>query len=298
MQRLISSRHLLDFLRPPPAKFLLKANKLQQDNCWQKMQELEQTLVGLGEQRHQYIQQHIKLVEEGERRKVDYQHFMEFVAQHKSLLELSIHNCELAEEATDCIDEVVSSGCNAIERRMREVEKEIEDLRIRVHEEYLAQFRQMYLTLGDLQYKKEANIASIDEKIQGAHMQQEMLMESLNPKAKEFSQMKKDLLTTKEDLQSQVGVLREKSTLYIEAFKPTEQALIHAGREFQHPVDQLAEMNEQRRAKLVAYQQLLIDEGNTDQALEQEKEQIDMMRLTYQTQKSGGGSPQRFDQAE
>eukprot|EP00756_Hemistasia_phaeocysticola_P016245 Hpha_TRINITY_DN15464_c0_g1::TRINITY_DN15464_c0_g1_i1::g.175818::m.175818 len=274
----------------------LKANKLQQDNCWQKMQELEQTLVGLGEQRYQHIQQHIKLVEEGERRKVEYQHFMEFVAQHKSLLELSIHNCELAEEITDCIDEVVSGGCNAIERRMREVEKDIEDLRVKAHEEYLGQFRSMYLTLGDLQYKKEANISAIDEKIQGAHMQQEMLMESLDPKAKEYSQIKKDLIKTKEDLQSQVGVLREKSTLYIEAFKPTEQALIHAGREFQHPVDQLAEMNEQRRAKLVAYQQLLIDEGNTDKEVEHEKEQIDMLRLTYQTNKSGGNSPQRFAQ--
>ena len=48
---------------------------------------------------------------------VEYQHFLEFVNQHKQLLQLTIKNCELAEEITDTVDEFISSGCNAIERR-------------------------------------------------------------------------------------------------------------------------------------------------------------------------------------
>eukprot|EP01065_Artemidia_motanka_P037761 TRINITY_DN4663_c1_g1_i1.p1 TRINITY_DN4663_c1_g1~~TRINITY_DN4663_c1_g1_i1.p1 ORF type:complete len:605 (+),score=185.43 TRINITY_DN4663_c1_g1_i1:186-2000(+) len=273
----------------------MKENQLQQDACWQKMAQLEKDLVSLGEQRHAHIQDHIRLVEEGEKRKVEYQHFMEFISQHKGLLELSVHNCDLAEEITDCIDEVISAGCNSVERRMREVESELEGLRVSVHEEYLEQFRHMYLTLGDLQYKKEATISAIEEKIQSAHMQQEMMMESLNPKAKEYSKLKKDLARTKEELEAQVGTLREKSTLYIEAFKPTEQALMHAGKDFVHPVRQLEDMNEQRHSKLRAYHQLLADESNTEAALDAERDQIDHLRLTAHTHKSG--SPQAVSPA-
>ena len=55
---------------------------------------------------------------------------------------------------------------------MRDVEKEIEAKKIEVHEEYLDSFRSMYLTIGDLHYKKERNMEELDKKIQLAHIQQ------------------------------------------------------------------------------------------------------------------------------
>lgn len=157
-----------------------------------------------------------------------------------------------------------------------------------MHGEYLSQFRGMYLTLGDLQYKKEANIAALEEKMEHARMQQEMMMESLNPKAKEYSALRKDLQKTRDDMESQVHTLREKSVLYIEAFEPTKQALLHAGKDFQHPVDELTTLNEQRRNKLIAYHQLLEEEAaGGAQDLDAEREQIDLLRLTYQSQPRG-----------
>eukprot|EP00662_Eupelagonemidae_sp_cell21_P009067 gene9067-6027_t len=126
----------------------------------------------------------------------------------------------------------------------------------------------MYLTLGDLQYKKEANIQALEEKIQVASMQQEMYMESLNPKAKEYSQLKRDLGKMKGELEQQVDQIREKAVLYIEAFKPTEHALIEAGRHFRHPVEQLKENNQNRKHKLVAYHQLVGGAEEGGEALE------------------------------
>eukprot|EP01062_Namystynia_karyoxenos_P083135 TRINITY_DN949_c2_g1_i1.p1 TRINITY_DN949_c2_g1~~TRINITY_DN949_c2_g1_i1.p1 ORF type:complete len:608 (+),score=281.44 TRINITY_DN949_c2_g1_i1:117-1940(+) len=272
----------------------LKENLLEQDACWSKIESLEQELQQLGQLRTEAVTRHIKALEQNESRRVEYQHFMDFALQHKRLLELTIHNCELAEETTDLIDEVVSAGCNAIESRMRETEREIADLRLGAHEHYLQHFRQMYLTLGDLRYKKEANIQALEEKIQVAHMQQEMYMESLNPKAKEYSQLKKDLGKMREELDSQVSQIREKETLYIEAFKPTEKALTEAGREFLHPVQELLEINQKRKDKLTAYHRLVTGEGEGDEALEAERQQIERDRqlLLQDRPRTSGGTEQ------
>jgi len=257
---------------------LLKQNLLAQDSCWSEIEGLERKLVQLGNERTELITRRIKDVEDNEARRVEYQHFMSFALQHKKLLELTIHNCEIAEEATDVVDEVVSTGCNAVEARMREVECELEDLRLGAHEHYLTHFRSMYLTLGDLRYKKEANIEALDEKMQVAHMQQEMYMESLNPKAKEYSQMKKDIGKLKEDLQTQVGQIKQKEVLYVDAFKPTERALIAAGREFLHPVEELQQLNQRRKDKLVAYHRLVTGDEEGGEALEIERQQIERDR--------------------
>eukprot|EP00756_Hemistasia_phaeocysticola_P056302 Hpha_TRINITY_DN323_c0_g1::TRINITY_DN323_c0_g1_i1::g.112635::m.112635 len=258
---------------------LLKQNLLAQDSCWTEIEGLERKLVQFGNERTELITRRIKDVEDNEARRVEYQHFMSFALQHKKLLELTIHNCEIAEEATDVIDEIVSTGCNAVEARMREVERELEDLRLGAHEHYLTHFRSMYLTLGDLRYKKQANIEALDEKMQVAHMQQEMYMESLNPKAKEYSQLKKDIGKLKEDLQSQVGQIQQKEVLYVEAFKPTERALIAAGREFLHPVEELQQLNQRRKDKLVAYHKLVTGDEEGDASLEIERQQIERDRL-------------------
>ena len=258
---------------------MFKENVLCQDVCWGEMEKLEKELIRLGQERMTCAKELIKTLEQEEKRQVEYQYFSQFTTQHKALLELTIHNCELAEEMTDSIDEFISAHCNSIEQRMRDLERDLEDVRLEVHQSYLAHFRTMYLTIGDLQYKKEANVAALEEKIQIAHMQQEMHMESLNPKAKEFSQVKKDLQKLKSDLEKQVETLRAKSSLYIEAFKPTEQALIEAGRPFEHPVETLTQMNESRKMKLVAYHQLVSGEGG-EAELENERRVIEQMRTT------------------
>ena len=256
-----------------------RENLLQQDVCWAEMERLEREMCALGQQRADHAKELVRTLEQEEKRQVEYQYFAHFTSQHKVLLELTIHNCELAEEITDSVDEFISAHCNAVEHRMRDLERDLEDVRLEVHQAYLSHFRTMYLTLGDLQYKKEAHVASLEEKIQVAHMQQEMHMESLNPKAKEFSQLKRDLQGQKSDLESQVGTLRQKSTLYIEAFKPTEQALIEAGRPFEHPVETLHKMNESRKLKLIAYHQLVSGEGG-EAELENERRVIEQLKTS------------------
>jgi hypothetical protein len=262
----------------------LKENQQRQEACWTKMEELEQELISLGNFRYEEIKKRAKALERNEKRIVEYQHFLEFVNQHKQLLQLTIKNCELAEEITDTVDEFISSGCNAIERRMRDVEKEIEAKKIEVHEEYLDSFRSMYLTIGDLHYKKERNMEELDKKIQLAHIQQEFAMETFNPKAKEWSQQKKQLNSERKAMEDQIGELRGRANLYIEWFGPTQKALIEAGKDFKHPVEELQETNASRANKLVEYHDLMTRQEDDEAEYAAELAEIERLRALTASQ--------------
>jgi hypothetical protein len=241
----------------------LASNLQQQDECYAQMEELERRLRRLSEDRTEALQRRVAASVEEARRAADYAHFERFCTSRRAQLEATLREVEVAEEVTDLFDEFLCGGCNAVERRMRVVEGEIDSLRASTHDQRLAQFRQLYLTLGDLQYKKERNIEELERKIEQAHIQQEVAMDTFNPRAKEFSELKKELTRVRDEMASQVQTISEKATLQIEYFKPTEEALVGAGRDFVHPVQELAEKNAQRQQKLLQYRTLMLDEAAT-----------------------------------
>mmetsp|Transcript_58019 Transcript_58019/g.66850 ORF Transcript_58019/g.66850 Transcript_58019/m.66850 type:complete len:616 (-) Transcript_58019:79-1926(-) len=274
----------------------LDQNQKHQDQCLAAIEELEKRLQVLGEERMQVIAHQLDTVEKEKRRLVDMQNFNAFVQQHTAALQLTLQNAEAAEEVTDVYDEVLCSGCNLLEQYLKMVDRETDKERSDTHEERLKHFRGLYLTLGDLQYKKERNLEELDKKIAQVHIQQELAMETFNPKAKEFSQMKKDLIKVREEMESQLQLLGQKSTLHIEAFKPTEIALIESGKSFVHPVQELDQMNKTRQQKLLEYHSLMSSEGTKaaggEPAVEAEMQAIEAMRQQMQPRKprSQGGS--------
>eukprot|EP01012_Entosiphon_sulcatum_P057170 TRINITY_DN808_c0_g1_i3.p1 TRINITY_DN808_c0_g1~~TRINITY_DN808_c0_g1_i3.p1 ORF type:complete len:605 (+),score=165.93 TRINITY_DN808_c0_g1_i3:50-1864(+) len=278
------------------SNYYLKENTLRQDQCWKQMEDLEKELLELGGEREAEIKQRIKRAEREERRKVEYNQFLDFATQHRKLLELTVRNCEIAEEITDTMDEFISSACNTIERRMREIEKEIEAIRLEIHTEYFQAFRSLYLTVGDLEYKKEKNVEELEKKIQVAHIHQELAMDTFNPKAKEYSQEKKALIAVRESIEGQITALRQKATAYIEWFEPSEKALIEAGREFKHPVEELKEINESRKNKLIEYHELMTKQEDDETEYAEEMAEIERLRaLTEQHPRitAGPGTPSR-----
>lgn len=256
----------------------LRENEQQQQECWRQIEELERQLVALGDERHHEIVRRIKALEREERRKVDHQQFVAFAERQRDLLQLTIRNCGIAEEITDTVDEFISNSCNAVERRLRELERDIEEMKLAVHQEYLSSFRGMYLTIGDLQYKKERNMEELEKKIETAHIQQEFAMETFNPKAKEFSQLKKTLQSEKKAMEEQVQSLQTKAVEYIEWFRPTEKALIEAGRDFKHPVEELNETNAVRANKLIEYHSLMTRQEDDEVEYAAELAEIERLR--------------------
>ncbi|CUG48932.1 paraflagellar rod protein, putative [Bodo saltans] len=271
----------------------LETNQKQQDQCLAAIEELEKRLGVLGEERHRIVSVQLDTIEKEKRRVVDYNHFNAFVQQHTNSLQLTMQNAEAAEEVTDIFDEVLCSGCNLVEQHLKGVDKATDKERNNTHDERLKHFRGLYLTLGDLQYKKERNLEELDKKISQVHIQQEMAMETFNPKAKEYSQMKKELIKVREEMESQIDLLSQKATLHIEAFKPTEVALVESGRHFVHPVQELHDLNRNRQQKLLEYHNLMSTEGAQEPAVETEMQAIESMRAQIQPRKprSSHGAP-------
>ena len=231
----------------------LKENLEKQDECWRKIQDLERQLQKLGTERFEEVKRRIEENDREEKRKVEYQQFLDVVSQHKKLLELTVYNCDLAIRATGIIEELVAEGCAAIKARYDKTNQELTDLRLQIHQEHLEAFRRLYKTLGQLVYKKEKKLEEIDRNIRATHIQLEFSIETFDPNAKKHSDNKKELYKLRNQIEEELEMLKDKMASALALFAPSEEALIKASIDFVHPAEELEDANLTRRSKMVEY---------------------------------------------
>merc|ERR1719487_2834097 len=204
----------------------VKENVEKQEECWNKIQDLERQLQKLGTERFEEVKRRIEENDREEKRKVEYQQFLDVVSQHKKLLELTVYNCDLAIRATGIIEELVAEGCAAIKARYDKTNQELADLRLQIHQEYLEAFRRLYKTLGQLVYKKEKKLEEIDRNIRATHIQLEFSIETFDPNAKKHSDNKKEMYKMRAQVEEELEMLKDKMASSLELFGPSEEALI------------------------------------------------------------------------
>uniref|UniRef100_A0A6T2IZJ6 Paraflagellar rod protein n=1 Tax=Eutreptiella gymnastica TaxID=73025 RepID=A0A6T2IZJ6_9EUGL len=272
---------------------MIKDNEDRQEECWRKIQDLERQLQKLGTERFEEVKRRIEENDREEKRKVEYQQFLDVVSQHKKLLELTVYNCDLAIRAIGIIEELVAEGCSAIKARYDKTNQELADLRLLVHQEYLGVFRRLYKTLGQLVYKKEKKLEEIDRNIRTTHIQLEFCIETFDPNAKKHSDSKKDLYKERANIEEELQMLKDKMATALELFRPTEEALIQAGIEFVHPIEEVEEGNLQRRSKMVEYRAHL--SKNEEVKIAAEREEIKRAKQLMISQ--GPRTPSKSTQA-
>eukprot|EP01006_Ploeotia_vitrea_P041423 TRINITY_DN66525_c7_g3_i2.p1 TRINITY_DN66525_c7_g3~~TRINITY_DN66525_c7_g3_i2.p1 ORF type:complete len:587 (+),score=152.87 TRINITY_DN66525_c7_g3_i2:56-1816(+) len=249
----------------------IKDNEDKQDECWRKIQDLERQLQKLGTERFEEVKRRIEENDREEKRKVEYQQFLDVVSQHKKLLELTVYNCDLGIRCIGIIEELVAEGCSAIKARYDKTNQELSDLRLLVHQEYLGVFRRLYKTLGQLVYKKEKKLEDADRNIRTTHIQLEFCIETFDPNAKKHSDSKKDLYKLRAQIEEELQMLKDKMATALELFRPTEEALRQAGVEFVHPCEEVEEGNLQRRSKMVEYRAHMAKQEEVKIAAEREE---------------------------
>lgn len=249
----------------------LRDNLEKQDECWRKIQDLERQLQKLGTERFEEFKRRIEENDREEKRKVEYQQFLEVVSQHKKLLELTVYNCDLAIRVTGLLEEMIAEACSAIKARYDRTNQELSDLRIEVHKQYLEFFRMLFLTLGNLIYKKEKKLEELDRNIRTTHIQLEFCIETFDPNAKKHSDAKKQLYMLRAQTEEELGMLKEKQNKAQEDFQATEEALVAAGIEFKHPADEQNEEVLNRRSKMVEYRAHLSKQEEVKIAAEREE---------------------------
>jgi hypothetical protein len=249
----------------------VKENVEKQEECWNKIQDLERQLQKLGTERFEEVKRRIDDIDKEEKRRVEYAQFLEVASQHKKLLELTVYNCDLAIRCTGLVEEMIAEGCSAVKARYDRTVAELADIRIDVHKEHLEYFRMLYLTLGSLIYKKEKRLEEIDRNIRTTHIQLEFCIETFDPNAKKHSDQKKELYKLRTQVEEELAMLKEKQGKALEEFKETEQALDAAGIEFNHPVDENNEEVLSRRTKMVEYKAHLSKQEEVKIAAEREE---------------------------
>merc|ERR1719439_195984 len=70
----------------------VKENVEKQEECWNKIQDLERQLQKLGTERFEEVKRRIEEIDREEKRRVEYAQFLEVASQHKKLLELTVYN--------------------------------------------------------------------------------------------------------------------------------------------------------------------------------------------------------------
>jgi hypothetical protein len=249
----------------------IKENIEKQEECWNRIQDLERQLQKLGTERFEEVKRRIEDLDREEKRRVEYAQFLEVASQHKKLLELTVYNCDLAIRCTGLIEELVGEGCSAVKSRYDKTNQELADMRIEVHKEHLEYFRVLYLALGNLIYKKEKRLEEIDRNIRTTHIQLEFCVETFDPNAKKHSDMKKELYKLRQQVEEEMTMLKEKQAKALDDFKGSEEALDAAGIEFVHPVDENNEEVLTRRTRIVEYKAHLSKQEEVKIAAEREE---------------------------
>merc|ERR1711976_627363 len=110
----------------------LRDNLEKQDECWRKIQDLERQLQKLGTERFEEVKRRIEENDREEKRKVEYQQFLEVVSQHKKLLELTVYNCDVCLRCIGLTEECVAEACAAIKARHDKCNNELSELSLDV----------------------------------------------------------------------------------------------------------------------------------------------------------------------
>ncbi|KAG5511456.1 hypothetical protein JKF63_07419 [Porcisia hertigi] len=231
-------------------------NSDQQMDCYRAMEQLEKQLLDLQKAQILLVDDWISRVSQERQREEDAAAFACFADARASSLAETQRNLQAVVDGLREFNRGVDFTCGHTEAFAREVlQGHLSESQLALRKDRLEQFRILYFTLGDLRFKKMRNAEEIQKKVEYYALQQEVAMDVLNPKAKEFSRAKQRWESAKAEAQAQIEALDRRSQLQLEAFRPTENLLRQSGVDFVSPEEELARRMQQRSQKLLEYQQ-------------------------------------------
>jgi hypothetical protein len=232
---------------------VLIENTKKIDVVFAKMEELERELEVLEKERHRVVQQRIAAKDRDEHRRAEFAQFCATVDEHLVPLERTIRNMDVINHSVLIVSEIVHAGFQSLQEELADRGALLKDVKLETHKQHVEVFRGLLLELGEIVYKKERMIEETDKSIQQAHIQQELLAETFNPNAKKFGDVKKRLLSTRDDLEGDVHELKERASTALDGFRLSEDALEKANVDFVHPVSEQEQHTLALRARMVEF---------------------------------------------
>lgn len=236
----------------------LKNIASRQQEAWEQIAMLIKQIRQLETERHAEVKKRVEEKVKDEARKNEFVAFMN-VANAKAIdYDRTIKNCDTNIHCSKLMSEFLQSGFYTIQKTLTSRNEAITNALLDARKGHLEVFRSLLFTLGDLAYKKERKIEEVGEQIQAAHIQQEMCSDSLNPNAKKFSDLKKELLRLRDEIELEIRDIRDRQSVALERYNPTDKALNDANVPHSHPMADLEERQLNMRAKMVGYKAMAL----------------------------------------
>lgn len=244
---------------------------------WGKIEALEREAEILERDRHREVIKRLAEKDKDEHRRAEYTRFCNVVDEHLVPLERTVKNMDMMLNSVEAMRELLDNSFATVDEDLATRDRLLRDVKLETHKEHVEVFRAALLELGEIIYRKERMVEETDKKIQQAHVQQELLSETFNPNAKKFGDIKKSLLANRDDLEGDVGELKQRAAAAMSQFAYSEKALADADVQYVHPVTEQEHHTLAMKAKMLEFKAMLL--GHTAEhpvmaAIEDLKQQV------------------------
>jgi len=236
----------------------LNKNAEELDLAWVRLEEAYRNVAALEHLRFTELKRRAEEKAKEEHRRMEYTQFIKVCEEHCARLELTIRNEDTALHCVELISQSVSSLLKPILSDLTHSEGIHKQLLLSAHQQHLEVFRALFLSVGEMLYRKQRRIDELETMIQSAHVQQELCADTFDPNARKYRDAKKRLLEQRDELEQQVTDLKQKAATALGNFKASEEYLQGHDVEFVHPVVEHEQQCLSFKAKMLNYKAMVM----------------------------------------
>jgi len=235
--------------------------KVKQDVTWVTLEEQERVLRELAEQRLAVVKERLALMQRSREQSARQQAEDAFYRHHRTLLRLSIDNCDVLEEAVGVVKGFLTDNHVQVVRHLSEFDEVLKSSVDEVDEQYDTIFRELSVCLGDVIYKRDRKLHMLIAAKEKAEIKRELLSDTLNAEAKRYYEEAVDCEAKIHQVNDELAGLRKRygEVLLVYRRRAGDRLAARLGDAYVSPEEEVGERNMQRRQRMVSIAAMILD---------------------------------------
>eukprot|EP01084_Bolivina_argentea_P099582 178994_1 len=172
----------------------IEDNRKRQAQLWTRIQAQYNNLKNMGEERLNKIKDTITRKEDYEREVVEYEKFRDVAAQHDIMLSDLLRSAKSCDNFLSAFDGFINEAEAIISRSNDDKEQQIAELLLEEQKRHQDVYRDHYLCVGELIYKKEKRLEEVERTLRHLQFQVDVAKETLDPNVDLYRDQQSDLV--------------------------------------------------------------------------------------------------------
>eukprot|EP00667_Euglena_gracilis_P002523 EG_transcript_2524 len=265
----------------------LAANQQEQDEVWERITQAFADLTALAQARVKKADDLIQGVQDYEGSRVDFERRMKVYEEHLITLQDLQRACRLSEETLLAFEDFATDAVKRGQQVASQSSSEGDHLAREEQKRYLALFRQFYMQLGELLFKKQKRLEEVDRMVRSCVFQIDFCKETLDPDLTRYREQLKDLQLLRVEVADKVNRLQIRGDSRATQFLPHEEKMRRAGLEFDSPLLEMHEEIAHNRTRVLEQRQKFLRKDK-EELVDKEAMGIDELLQTTKTARVQG----------